>query len=1313
MARKKKITDVVINVNTKGSDTAQKQLDELSRTLDVLHKKSQIEIGPKSAGTGITAKDLATVRMMAEEYAELARIADAPIVLQVKQRGILAQIKNLQKLQEQILDTSDYAVLISEAFDKVKDVNPFGNMEHTLEDIEASLSRLNGVMGDVESTLRGGLRDSFNQSAAAMDNAVDSTEDIVGATREGTAEFRKQGKEAAGLRKQLDQLEKKNAKLTNRMKDFNRQGTNQVRNFSSMAFAAGGLTAAYASVAATVFALSEAFRLMNEAASVDRLERVSAVISNNIGVSVRGTAKDLQEATGYAVSYQQALRQAASAAAFGFDQKTIGDFAVVAKRASVVLGVDMVDALNRVTRGVSKQEIELLDELGITVRLNEAFSEYANQLNLSADALNSYQRQQALANAVIKRSEQNLGAVDDALESTAWERFGAQVSSTTNALLRFGSTNSTVLTALDNVTQFLKAAGSAAKELDYWMNRLSGGSDGLEAYGTAATEMADTAKNTVQAANALKALYAEREKIQAQLKEASAANISNVEAIFGDAGINQNIMDILTGGGIQGLIKSNVGALKTLSKNFDFSEQEKTLEKIDQTIASIESGFKLTGDQVQKITDDAGNLLLIGRTLGTDLNTFSSTIFKGDESDLKFVSTLASTLREAEKSASNLSKNQDFSEALKTLKLTEDQWKNRTLVYELEKQLSGELGSRTSIINSNLIGMEREFALTQARSIAISQELQILKEQEATEKARLEASGDLAAIDSVTEKYAKRNLALKEELYGVTSKLRTLNLQEADLNASIGEASARNLAYSQDALTNAKAELSFAQNRLAIAISTGQAVEVRKQRELAVLAATEQVRAAEEQLYTLTVNTTRAVGSHAIALRAINDVSYNVVEQTKDQLALEQSILASMRENAAISYQTRRDQELKVESMERELQLARATKTRDDTVKAIDRGFEAQRNAQDFGAQIAEASDPNFSSNQSRMEAIALEEQILGVMQQSKMYDDDALYAQRLRIQGLQQELAIQQAQNAERMRSANEQDVISNIGNLDAGLGDTANGIFTIAEAWKTVSDTAATAGERMQASLSAAGGFVQSLQGIMSAASGAATSAIDAEIAAVKASGASQEEQEAKIKALNKKKIKEQEKYAKASILLDTAMGVAKALGSAPPPLNFVYAGLTAAAGALAYAQASNTASAQLAGLESSSSGAADTMTLTVGEASSLSTDVSTAATAGERAYTLGDSGTYGRASAGYMSAGSSYITSEGGRELITPKVDSIVQDASATEELLQGKRGRPSLDLTIVALDSRSIEERAPELLDALEEEANNRGYSIKGD
>ncbi|MBK7377308.1 MAG: tape measure protein [Chitinophagaceae bacterium] len=76
-------------------------------------------------------------------------------------------------------------------------------------------------------------------------------------------------------------------------------------------------------------------------------------------------------------------------------------------------------------------------------------------------------------------------------------------------------------------------------------------------------------------------------------------------------------------------------------------------------------------------------------------------------------------------------------------------------------------------------------------------------------------------------------------------------------------------------------------------------------------------------------------------------------------------------------------------------------------------------------------------------------------------------------------------------------------------------------------------------------------------------ATAALEADLAAQKT--AIEADAAAKKDAIDKKRAKAGKKIAIGLAIIDTALGVAKALGSAPPPYNFILAALSAAAGAV----------------------------------------------------------------------------------------------------------------------------------------------------
>ena len=166
--------------------------------------------------------------------------------------------------------------------------------------------------------------------------------------------------------------------------------SNSTKNFSKMQQSiggdggSGGLVRAYALLAANVFALTAAFGVLSRGAQVDTLIQSIEALEVTSGKSIKSVARDLQEASGFSLDFAASLRSVSLASSAGFNTDTITKLGSVAKNASVSLGRNLADGLDRIFRGVIKVEPELLDEIGLFVRVNEAASKYASDLGIAA-----------------------------------------------------------------------------------------------------------------------------------------------------------------------------------------------------------------------------------------------------------------------------------------------------------------------------------------------------------------------------------------------------------------------------------------------------------------------------------------------------------------------------------------------------------------------------------------------------------------------------------------------------------------------------------------------------------------------------------------------------------------------------------------------------------------------------------------------------------------------------------------------------------------------------------------------------------------
>lgn len=205
-----------------------------------------------------------------------------------------------------------------------------------------------------------------------------------------------------------------------RMKGASQQSANGTKNFSKMAQGiSGGLVPAYATLAAQVFAVSAAFQFLKSASEVKNLIAGQEALGAATGVAYKTITNSIREATDGQISYTEAARAAAIGTAAGLNPTQLDKLGNAAKNASFALGRDLTDSFNRLIRGVTKAEPELLDELGITLRLADATEEYARVLQKPVKELTQLERTQAVANDVLEQAERKFGAIEKIMDPTA------------------------------------------------------------------------------------------------------------------------------------------------------------------------------------------------------------------------------------------------------------------------------------------------------------------------------------------------------------------------------------------------------------------------------------------------------------------------------------------------------------------------------------------------------------------------------------------------------------------------------------------------------------------------------------------------------------------------------------------------------------------------------------------------------------------------------------------------------------------------------------------------------------------------------
>lgn len=184
------------------------------------------------------------------------------------------------------------------------------------------------------------------------------------------------------------------------------------RDFANQARGLDGLVRLYATYAANLFAAGAAFRALSTAADTSNMVEGMNQLGAASGQALGTIAKRLVDVTDGALSFRDAMEATTKGTAAGLSSKQMSQLGEVAKKASQALGISMTDAVSRLSRGISKLEPELLDELGLFTKIDKATQDYARSVGKTATSLSDFEKRQAFATAVLKEGLDKFSAID-------------------------------------------------------------------------------------------------------------------------------------------------------------------------------------------------------------------------------------------------------------------------------------------------------------------------------------------------------------------------------------------------------------------------------------------------------------------------------------------------------------------------------------------------------------------------------------------------------------------------------------------------------------------------------------------------------------------------------------------------------------------------------------------------------------------------------------------------------------------------------------------------------------------------------------
>lgn len=1218
----KLIRELLIDVKQKGATRTAKSIENVSDALENAAAASELT----NEQLGKMPKTLYSIERAADRAAKSLTKMQAS-------RGMAGITKSIDGIGDKL----DYlAIQLIEVTDKLeigfdgvsRSVKTMGN------DVAAATEKVQDRLYDTNRVL-GGTTRSFNDTAGAAGRASRAIGNTSGSARGAT------------------------------------------RDFAAMAKIGGSLPIMYAALASNIFVLQSAFEQLKLGDQLNRLEKFGVIVGTQTGTPVQSLARSLQEAAGYAISFEEAMRQASSASAYGFDAEQLNKFGLVARRAAAVLGVDMTDALNRVIKGVSKQEIELLDELGVTIRLNDAYADYVKQLNAAntgitynINSLTTFQKQQAYANAVIAESTKRFGYLDEVLRATPWEQFAANADAALRKIQQAAAKYlGPVIDAINTVfyTSQASISAEAARAQEKTNRQIDPTNVGAVALSLAASEEGynkalDMYKESLDKRNKLKSEFDKR------MEQAD---------FYTRLAIRQVGEGIPVGLAAAGASEANKKFVEeTAAMGLQVTRLGKEVEDSTENLNAWKSAYQAAGAAAAKANPEFQKQINLQRDT-TDpgaVYDFNSTVLKGLTEQQKAYNQTKKTASDLANDIQNVAQNTDtaaktsatLADAIKNIeslslgtgKSADEYVKNLNLGYntlsemKTASQALSEYVKLTGNETKNQLAVQQKIAdvynqtkdKEKAQEAGRRLELQQLEEQEAALRRVLQTNQGNKAVEKEIEKIQLEKLRLTNQGMEAQKKVKDYTDKILGVDREIALLNDRTMTTTQYRLAQLKLELTVEKEKY-----EWYTKQADKQKEA------EQSRRAQAQISReLWEAEKQATASHVSALMDALEVS-----QTQRNVTGQAQILTE-----------------RLSVLQEQLELSKG-----NTEEEIKYRNEIYKTA----AALEQ-----------------LRKQREGQMQQQVGSSVGAVYTPTTGLSGEDKDFADMQN------RMASYDQAISKLSELNSEATAVAQSMGNLTNAMIQFSQ-----GSLDTTSLIASG--MQTVSSMIQYSTSQQVSAIDAAIAAEQKRDGKSEASKAKLKKLEAEKLKIQQDAAKKQIIIQTAVAVMQAATAVPYPFSIPLMVAAGLAGALALAQASSAS-----GMSSIADSGADTTSyLTLGERQK-NIDVSMSANAGELSYIRGDKGIGGansfvpRAEGGNMYPGVSYQMGEHGTEVVTPMVPMKATPNDELKASSNSTSGRPII-LNISAMDAASFREFASSnssaLRDAVELALNENGASLK--
>jgi len=207
----------------------------------------------------------------------------------------------------------------------------------------------------------------------------------------------------------LDQMTTKSKSGFEQLRETAKKAANGVKTAWIKAFAAiGGAT----------YALMKGFDLAREAAKTQQILQAFAITAKRAGEDVKKIFDEVKKASGGLIDDTSLVKAINQAKSLGIPYKKMAELMEVARYRARLTGRDVTAAFNDIVTGVGRLSPLILDNLGITIKLGQAFEDYAKKIGKTVDQLTPYEQKMAVLDKVMKQSRGTIEAFKKVHETT-------------------------------------------------------------------------------------------------------------------------------------------------------------------------------------------------------------------------------------------------------------------------------------------------------------------------------------------------------------------------------------------------------------------------------------------------------------------------------------------------------------------------------------------------------------------------------------------------------------------------------------------------------------------------------------------------------------------------------------------------------------------------------------------------------------------------------------------------------------------------------------------------------------------------------